>query len=209
MTSLSRSASTSQVDQVSAAAPVSFTEDQARARFAERYPEFRNKIAHHFRDHTPEARDEAIANTFALLWAYIVGTLIPDGNATDPLMLSALYFCCRQTRVGRRGAHTRVGTGYHLLSGSVRDGVPSTINHLDLNHFVASRDSIPDIVSFRIDTPAWLASLTPRQRDRALEMAQGATTSELAERWRVSRAAVSLYRRQLNESYERFMACPE
>ena len=52
-----------------------------------------------------------------------------------------------------------------------------------------------------------LDSLTEHQRQRAMDLAEGHGTKELAQRWNVSASAVSLYRRQLNESYERFMNC--
>jgi hypothetical protein len=61
-------------------------------------------------------------------------------------------------------------------------------------------------VAFRIDTQDWLDSLTEHQRSRAIELAEGRTTQECAAKWGVSEAAVSLYRRQLNRSYERFMS---
>jgi len=38
-----------------------------------------------------------------------------------------------------------------------------------------------------------------------MDLADGTSTKELANRWNVSASAVSLYRRQLYETYERFM----
>ena len=67
------------------------------------------------------------------------------------------------------------------------------------------RTSVLDVVAFRIDTQAWLESLTEDQRKRAIDLAEGRSTKECAQRWNVSQAAVSLYRRQLNRSYKRFM----
>ena len=79
------------------------------------------------------------------------------------------------------------------------------VTGIDLDAYVSKRSTVLDIVSFRIDTQAWLESLTENQRQRAMDLAEGYGTKELAMRWNVSAPAVSLYRRQLNESYERFM----
>jgi hypothetical protein len=79
------------------------------------------------------------------------------------------------------------------------------VTGLDLDAFIAKRNTIPDAVAFRIDTAEWLATLSDRQRRRAKDLAEGYSTSECARRWGVSAAAVSLYRRQLNESYQRFL----
>jgi hypothetical protein len=79
------------------------------------------------------------------------------------------------------------------------------VTGIDLDAYVSKRSAVLDVVVFRIDTKAWLDSLTESQRRRALELAEGHGANELASRWNVSASAVSLYRRQLNESCERFM----
>jgi hypothetical protein len=87
----------------------------------------------------------------------------------------------------------------------VRRGGHAIVTGLDLDQFIGKRNTIPDAVAFKVDTADWLATLTDRQRRRAIELAEGHSTSECAVRWGVSAAAVSLYRRQLNKSYERFI----
>jgi hypothetical protein len=77
---------------------------------------------------------------------------------------------------------------------------------LDLDSFVHERDSVPSIVSFRIDTPAWLDSLTPAQRERALVLGQGTDTKEVARMFNVSAPAVSQWRKTLEASYRQFMS---
>jgi hypothetical protein len=85
-----------------------------------------------------------------------------------------------------------------------RKGGEVVVSGVDLDAYVSRRASVLDAVAFRIDTRDWLDSLTERQRSRAIDLAEGRSTSECAERWGVSEPAVSQYRRQLNESYERF-----
>jgi hypothetical protein len=180
-----------------------FTMDQARARFEERFPELQSKAKAYFDDYRPEAKDEAVANSLFLAWHHFV-SLVKRGKADDALLTSAFYYSCRQIRSGRMMKTVKASKFRDLFDHERRNG-HAIVCGLNLDAFVSERDSIPDVVSFRIDVPAWLNSLTEHQRKRAMELAEGSTTKELAERWHVSPADVSLYRRQLNESYERFM----
>ena len=80
------------------------------------------------------------------------------------------------------------------------------VRGLDLDAYVSRRTTVLDIVAFKVDTRDWLDSLTEEQRQRAIDLAEGHSTRECARRWNVSQPAVSLYRRQLNRSYERFVS---
>jgi hypothetical protein len=175
-----------------------FTMTEARARFETRFPELQNKAKAYFADCKPEAKDESVANSLFLTWHHFV-SLIEKGKADDKLLTSTFYFSCRQTRDGRMMRAVKHEKSRELWVG---DAVQTGIN---LDAYVSKRDTVLDIVAFRIDTQAWLDSLTENQRQRALDLADGTGTKELAERWKVSAGAVSLYRRQLNESYERFI----
>src|SRR5262245_18478716 len=115
MTSLSLSTSAHHVDShpcpETVAANGHFTPAQARARFEERFPEFRNKARAYFSDCMPEAKDEAIANSLFLTWVNFTA-LVKNGRADDRLLTSVFYFACRQTRSGRmmravRNCHAR------------------------------------------------------------------------------------------------------
>ena len=181
-----------------------FTMDQARARFEEQFPELQSKAKAYFDDYRPEAKDEAVANSLFLAWHHFV-SLVKKGKADDQLLTSSFYFACRQTRSGRM-MRTVKGSKFRELWDHARNTGQAIVCGIDLDAFISERDTIPDIVSFRLDTPAWLDSLTENQRQRAMELAEGTSTSELAKRWNVSPGAVSLYRRQLNESYQRFMS---
>jgi hypothetical protein len=181
-----------------------FTMTEARARFEERFPEFRNKARAYFADFTPEAKDEAIANSLFLTWHHFT-TLIRKGKADDAFLTSTFYYAMRQTRCGRvmktvKHGHFREVFDYARRGGHV------IVRGVDLDDYVSRRNAVPDIVSFRLDTQAWLDFLTEHQRSRAIELSEGCSTQECARRWGVSEAAVSLYRRQLNRSYARFMS---
>jgi hypothetical protein len=181
-----------------------FTMTDARARFEERFPEFRNKARAYFSDYQPEAKDEAIANSLFLTW-YRFAALVRKGKADEKLLTTAFYFSMRQTRSGRMMRTVKHGH-FRELFDHARKGGEAIVTGLNLDAYRSRRTSVPDTVAFRIDTQAWLDSLTEHQRSRAIDLAEGRKTSECAERWGVSEAAVSLYRRQLNRSYERFMS---
>jgi hypothetical protein len=70
----------------------------------------------------------------------------------------------------------------------------------------SKRTAVPVIVATKLDFNAWLETLTDNQRNRVMDLASGAKTSELAQVWNVSAPAVSLYKRQLQSSYEAFIS---
>jgi hypothetical protein len=176
-----------------------FTFGQARARFEERFREFQNKARAYFSDCKPEAKDEAIANSLFLTWRYLVA-LVERGKADDRLLTSVFYFSCRQTRSGRTIRETRSRDLFELA----HKGDQVIVRGLDLDAYVNRRTSVPDTVAFKVDTRAWLDSLTEEQRRRALDLAEGRSTQECAQRWNVSEPAVSFTRRALERSYRRF-----
>src|SRR5215471_14278863 len=102
MTSLPLSTSAHHVDSLPSPEPANgrFNLAEARARFEERFPEFRNKARRYFSDYEPEAKDEAIANSLFLTWHHFTA-LVRKGKADDKLLTTAFYFSMRQTRSGR------------------------------------------------------------------------------------------------------------
>jgi hypothetical protein len=63
---------------------------------------------------------------------------------------------------------------------------------------------VPDQVQFRIDFPAWLATLTARERRMVREMADNERTLDLGKRFEVSPARISQMRRELHDDWQRF-----
>lgn len=66
------------------------------------------------------------------------------------------------------------------------------------------RTPVPDQAAFRIDFPNWLRQLPRRNRTIALRLAAGTTTSEVAQRFRLSEARVSQLRREFQQSWLQF-----
>jgi hypothetical protein len=179
------------------------TMTEARARFEDRFPEFQSKARAYFADYKPEARDEAVANSLFLTWHHFVA-LVRGGKADDGLLTSTFYFSCRQTRSGRMMKAVKASKFRDLWGHAHRSG-HAIVSGIDLDAYISERSAIPDAVAFRIDTPAWLESLTDEQRRRAKDLSEGYSTQECAERWGVGSPAVSLYRRALLKSYENFI----
>jgi hypothetical protein len=67
-----------------------------------------------------------------------------------------------------------------------------------------TRSPVADQVAFRLDFPAWLASLGSRNRSIAQDMAQGHRTGELAQKYGLSPARVSQLRREFFLGWQKF-----
>jgi len=71
---------------------------------------------------------------------------------------------------------------------------------------VDRRATPAEIVAYKLDFRSWLQRLGPFQRQVALRLALGDSTSEAAERFGVSRGRISQLRRELRNSWEVFQA---
>jgi hypothetical protein len=156
-----------------------------------------------FRHLDPEARAEAVQNALALAWkAY--EALARQGRGDEAgIIKSCLWYSIRQTRAGRKAeGESRAKDAYkNARKGRVR------FERAELNHFVGDETPIPDQVSFRLDVPAFLATLTDRQRHMAEDLMAGETTSSVAERYGVTPGAVSQFRTRFKHLFDSFMAC--
>jgi hypothetical protein len=66
-----------------------------------------------------------------------------------------------------------------------------------------------DQVQFRIDFPAWLTTLTGRERRLVRAMARGERTLDLSRQFDLSPSRISQLRREFQEGWLRFIAGPE
>ncbi len=63
---------------------------------------------------------------------------------------------------------------------------------------------VPDQVQFRIDFPAWLSTLTARDRRIVRGMADGGRTLDLSRRFELSPSRISQLRREFHDGWRRF-----
>jgi hypothetical protein len=178
------------------------TLDTLRQSFTARMPYLRRMARSKFRGLPPEAREEAIANTLALAWTFIY-RLFLRGRAEEPNMLnSCLWYACKQTKQGR----TPQGCPRAKDVFNLRRFGKARFEQLDADQFVGRNTPVFDQVSFRIDVPAFFATLNARQRRMALDLAGGMTTGETAEKYGLSAGRISQFRREFKDLFDQFFA---
>jgi hypothetical protein len=173
----------------------------------------------------PQHRDEAVQETVALAWLWFV-RLVQRGK--DPLTFPSVFasYAARAVKCGRRLCGQEKGKDVmsHLAGRRHRFQVErldtSTASsheeryaqvhgqhHLDAFE-ERLRDNnltpVPEQVAFRLDFPAWLETLTARERRMVREMANEERTLDLSRRFDVSPGRISQLRRELHLDWSRF-----
>jgi hypothetical protein len=173
--------------------------------FTRRLPDLETLALAHFRVLNPEARDEAIQNTTALAWKHWV-RLAETGRAADEGLLGSVWwYAVKQTRVGRtitRGDGKR-GQSRHDVYDRPHG---TTVDHTNFDHFISPTTPVPDQVAFRLDLPAFLDTLSERQRGMAADLAAGMTTTKVARKHGVTPGAVSQFRTRFKLLFDNFYA---
>jgi hypothetical protein len=170
--------------------------------FVRRMPSLRKMARISFRYLPPEAKEESVTNAIALTWKSIY-SLFRKGRAEEPGMVtSSMRFAIRQTRAGRtpQGCPRAKDVLSRRLVG------PTRLPDFEPEQFVGRSTPVPDAVSFRVDVPAFLASLSERQRSMALDLAQNMTTTEAAAKYGLSPGRISQFRREFKDKFDVFFA---
>jgi len=157
-----------------------------------------------FRHLDPERREEAVQNVLALAWKF-AHVLFRQGRFDNPgILKSVLTYAIRQTKSGR----TVQGKGSRKSKDALdyRDRGRVTFEQTDLTDFIGRTTPIPEQVSFRVDVPAFLATLKPHQQMLAGDLAVGMTTSEVAKKHGVTPGAVSQFRVRFKALFDSFFA---
>ena len=146
--------------------------------------------------------EEKVSAVIALCWKHWC-RLGERGRTDNPgILKSVLFYSEKQVRAGRRvdsAAKPR-----DVLALRAYGKVKFEPGHLD--DYVGKHDEVLDVVSFRLDVPAFLATLTERQRSMALDLANGMSTTEAAEKYGLSLGRISQCRRELVSLYKQFVA---
>lgn len=164
-----------------------------------------------FRYLDTEARSEAIADVVANAWVAF-SRLLELGKAALAYPTTLAMYAVAQFKEGRR-----VGTPTNT-----RD-VASPAAKRKHGHEIESLNSYRDdeswksvvvedrrtgpaeLVAFRLDFSDWLDLLPVRQAEIVSKFAEGYSTSELAETFKVSRGRISQLRRELEASWCEFL----
>lgn len=170
--------------------------------FVRRIPKMEKAAKIAFRHLPPELKEESITNSIALTWKAF-HRLFVRGRADEPGILgTAFRYSLRQNKAGRtpQGCQRKRDTLSRRLVG------PTRLNDFDIGQLVSRRTSVPDAVSFRVDVPQFLDSLTERQRNIALDLAGGMSTTECAAKHGLSPGRISQFRRQFKDLFDVYFA---
>jgi hypothetical protein len=171
-----------------------------RESFTEQLPTMERMARRHFLHLNPEARQEAVTNTLALAWMFLY-RLFRQGRAHEPEILrSCVWYAVRQTKVGR----TPQGCPKAKDALAPRWVGPTRLPNVDPDQFISRNTPIPAAVSFRVDVPEFMATLKVRQRQMAVDLASGMTTSEAAKKYNLSAGRISQFRKEFKAKFDEF-----
>jgi hypothetical protein len=180
-------------------------------RFLALLPVIVNYVRPAFRELGPEAKAEAVQEAVAnALVAY--ARLVEQGKESVAFATVLARFAVARVRAGRQVSgrlNARdVSSQYCQQRKRIRLGRLDRFDPVEGIWQEAlvedHRTPILDQVWFRIDFPAWLHSLSPRNRKIAQCLAEGVSTTDVARRFGLSMARVSQLRRELEKSWLKF-----
>jgi hypothetical protein len=160
----------------------------------------------------PHRRADCVAEMVALCWKWFL-RLVERGK--DPALFPATLatYAARHVRSGRRVCGMERGKdALSPLAQTRHDFVVEKlpdVSTLSANPFAeALRDNTrtppPEQAAFRIDFPAWLQTLTARERRLVRAMAHNERTLDLSKEFELSPARVSQLRREFHDDWRRF-----
>ena len=170
----------------------------------------------YFRGVRSDRRADLVAETVALAWRWFV-RLAERG--TDPTRFAVMLACyaARAVKSGRRvtgqeSDRDALSPLAQMRRCFVVRTLPefSTLSGNPLAEALQDNTQSPvaDQAAFRLDFPAWLATLGSRNKSIAQDMALGHRTRELADTYGLSPGRVSQLRREFQDAWERFIADP-
>ncbi len=169
-----------------------------------------------FRHLRGEARQDAIQETVAnALVAFVA--LVRRGKMSIAYPTVLARYAVAQIKDGRRvGSSLNVREVLSPYAQRLKNFKVDRLDHYDPEDqkwcevLVEDRRAGPaEIACTRIDFAAWLDSLKRRDRKIALKLAEGEKTSDVAKRFRISAGRISQLRRELAESWKKFVGGDE
>jgi hypothetical protein len=175
----------------------------------------------------PHRKADAIQEMRALAWKWFL-SLIERGKDPADFVATFVDFLARAVKCGRRLAGMLKAKDVMNPATQHRHGFkvePLPFSHrADQERLYSDphgqelhdayeerlRDNsitpVPDQVQFRIDFPAWLATLTGRERRLIRLMARNERTLDLSRQFELSPARISQLRREFHDDWLRFIA---
>jgi len=165
-----------------------------------------------FRHLKPEARGEAVQEVVCnALKAFVRLVQLKKTDIAYPTALAS--YGVRQARDGRKvGGHLNINDVLSKYCQENRDVAVERLDHFDSSEdawqevLVEDRHAGPaETARVRLDFESWMASLPCRHRRLAQYLSLGNRTSDAARKFRVSAGRVSQLRRELSQSWRRFV----
>jgi hypothetical protein len=177
----------------------------------------------------PGKKEDAVAEVVAVSWKWYLGA-VSQGKDANEFASTLADFAARHVRSGRKlcgqersrdvlspVAQQRHGFNIEPLNCSTRQsyetlyGDPHGQDQIDAFEERLKDNTVtppPEQAAFRIDFPAWLKGLGPRNRKIARDMTLSHSTRQLALKHRISEGRVSQLRRELHQDWQRFHGEP-
>jgi hypothetical protein len=174
-----------------------------------------SRICHYarfaFRHLDAESKQEAIQNVVAgALNAY--ARLVQLGKADIAYATPLAMYAIRQHREGRRlGCHLNAHDVNSPYAQKLKGIILERLDKYDCEEecwreiLISDQTCTPaDLAASRIDFPAWLGTLSKRERRIALKLAASEPTGRVARMFKVSASRVSQLRRAFAKSWQTF-----
>ena len=203
--------------------------DELHARFLDLLPRIELHGDIYFRHLKAHRKADAIQEMRALAWLWYV-RLINRGRDPQDFVATFVTLLARAVNSGRRlagmarakdvlnpAAQRRHGFHVERLPSSTQashERLYSEVHGQELHDAFEERlrdntiTPVVDQVQFRIDFPAWLKTLTGRERRLVRAMARGERTLDLSRQFQLSPSRISQLRREFQEGWLRFIADP-
>jgi hypothetical protein len=188
------------------------------ARFVALLPKIRGYARRCFQHLPPAAREEALAETVAaafVAWRRLIQLERQDQIYPTPLAKYAVLHVRNGRHVGGRQSS---GDVMSRSAQRLRGFQVEPIDHFDHQHEAwvqaivvedrRGRATPADVAAARLDTSAWLGTLSSRNRQVAKVLATGESTKLAARQFGVTPGRISQLREELRRSWERFQTEP-
>ena len=164
----------------------------------------------------PHQKEELLAELRGLAWKWYVG-LVRRGKNVLAFVSALAMYAARAVQFGSRvcgherkqevlspvAQRLRHFTTVKLPDFGTLDGNP-----LEEALHDNTASPVPEQVAFRLDFPAWLTSLSHRDRDLVTDMGLGERTLDLANKYGCSPGRISQKRRAFADDWKRFCGEP-
>ena len=160
----------------------------------------------------PQGRDDAVAETVALSWAWYL-RLVERGKDPADFVSTFAGYAARAVRRGRRVCGQEAGQEVLSPRAQARHDFAvlrllqrTTLNGSPLEEALLDNAVTPppEAAAFRIDFPAWLATWPERDRRLIEALGLGERTRALADQFGLTPGRISQKRREYHGDWERF-----